>query len=139
MASILKTYNTTRKSGQHIRWKLWYNSVGNPDDSGERNWNYGTTQEFWKGFQGKSGHRGHQGRKTINEIASIYEVHPGQVVKWKKLALEKLPEVMADGCSKDVRNAQPVDEEKLHQKIGQQAIEIDFLKKKLRQLGLLNE
>jgi len=36
---------------------------------------------------------------------------------------------MANSRSKDVRNAQPVDEEKLHQKIGQQAIEIDFLKK----------
>ncbi len=77
-----------------------------------------------------------KGEKTINEIASIYEVHPNQVVKWKKLALEKLPEVMADGRSKDVGKGQPVDEEKLHQKIGQQAIEIDFLKKKLRQLGL---
>jgi hypothetical protein len=42
-------------------------------------------------------------------------------------------------ASKQVRQSQPVDEERLHQKIGQQAIEIDFLKKKLRQLGLLNE
>jgi len=80
-----------------------------------------------------------RGEKTINEIASLYEVHPNQVSKWKKLALEKLPEVMADGRSKEVRQSQPVDEEKLHQKIGQQAVEIDFLKKKLRQLGLLNE
>ena len=47
---------------------------------------------------------------------------------------------MADGRSKEVRPREcGVDEEKLHQKIGQQAIEIDFLKKKLRQLGLLNE
>ena len=80
-----------------------------------------------------------KGEKTINEIASMYEVHPNQVSQWKKLALEKLPEVMADGRSKEVRQTQPVDEEKLHQKIGQQAIEIDFLKKKLRQLGLLSE
>jgi hypothetical protein len=41
---------------------------------------------------------------------------------------------MADGRSKEARQGQPVDEETLHQKIGQQAIEIDFLKKKLRQL-----
>ncbi len=69
----------------------------------------------------------------------MYEVHPGQVVQWKKMALEKLPEVMADGRGKQVRRSQTVDEEKLHQKIGQQAVEIDFLKKKLRQLGLLDE
>ena len=46
---------------------------------------------------------------------------------------------MADGRSKQVRQRQGVDEEKLHQKIGQQAVEIDFLKKKLRQLGLLDD
>ena len=61
------------------------------------------------------------------------------MIKWKKLALEKLPDAMEDGRSKEVRQAQPLDEEKLHQKIGRQAVEIDFLKKKLRQLGLLNE
>jgi len=96
-------------------------------------------RHFGKEFKAKVAIEAIKGEKTINEIASIYEVHPNQVSQWKKLALEKLPEAMADGRSKEVRQSQPVDEEKLHQKIGQQAIEIDFLKKKLRQLGLLNE
>jgi transposase-like protein len=96
-------------------------------------------RHFGKEFRAKVAIEAIKGEKTINEIASIYEVHPNQVSQWKKLALEKLPEAMADGRSKEVRQSQPVDEEKLHQKIGQQAIEIDFLKKKLRQLGLLNE
>lgn len=96
-------------------------------------------RHFGKDFKAKVALEAIKGEKTINEIASLYEVHPNQVSQWKKLALEKLPEAMADGRGKEVRQAQPVDEEKLHQKIGQQAIEIDFLKKKLRQLGLLNE
>jgi len=96
-------------------------------------------RHFGKDFKAKVAIEAIKGEKTINEIASIYEVHPNQVSQWKKLALEKLPEAMADGRSKQVRRTQPVDEEKLHQKIGQQAIEIDFLKKKLRRLGLLNE
>ena len=73
---------------------------------------------------GKAGHKGH-GR------SSIYEQ--------QKEALELLPKAMADGRTKESRDSRPVDEEQLHRKIGQQAIEIDFLKKKLRQLGLLNE
>ena len=96
-------------------------------------------RHFGKDFKAKIAIEAIKGEKTLNEIASMYEVHPNQVSQWKKLALEKLPEAMADGRSKEARQVQPIDEEKLHQKIGQQAIEIDFLKKKLRQLGLLNE
>lgn len=92
-----------------------------------------------KAFKAKVAIEAIKGEKTINEIASIYEVHPNQVRRWKKHALEKLPDAMADGRTKQARDSKPVDEEKLHQKIGQQAVEIDFLKKKLRQLGLLED
>jgi len=92
-----------------------------------------------KAFKAKVAIEAIKGEKTINEIASIYEVHPTQIRQWKKQALEKLPDAMADGRSNQARDSKPVDEEKLHQKIGQQAVEIDFLKKKLRQLGLLEE
>lgn len=96
-------------------------------------------RNFGKAFKAKVAIEAIKGEKTINEIASIYEVHPNQVRQWKKQALEQLPQAMADGRTKRERNIKSVDEEKLHQKIGQQAVEIDFLKKKLRQLGLLEE
>ncbi len=96
-------------------------------------------RNFGKVFKAKVAIEAIKGEKTINEIASIYEVHPNQVRQWKKQALEQLPQAMADGRTKQSRDRKPVDEEKLHQKIGQQAVEIDFLKKKLRQLGLLED
>ena len=96
-------------------------------------------KKFGKAFKAKIAIEAIKGEKTVNEIASIYEVHPNQVRQWKKQALESLPDAMADGRKKLSQDRKPVDEEKLHQKIGQQAVEIDFLKKKLRQLGLLEE
>ena len=96
-------------------------------------------RNFGKAFKAKVAIAAIKGVKTVNEIASIYEVLPNQVNLWKKQALEKLPEAMTDGRTRQARGSKPVDEEKLHQKIGQQAVEIDFLKKKLRQLGLLEE
>ncbi len=96
-------------------------------------------RNFGKAFKAKVAIEAIKCEKTINEIASIYEVHPNQVRQWKKLALEKLPGAMTDGRTKQARDSKPIDEEKLHQKIGQQAVEIDFLKKKLRQLGLLED
>ena len=96
-------------------------------------------RNFGKAMKAKVALEAIKGVKTVNEIASIYEVHPNQVSLWKKQALEKLPDAMADGRSKQARDKKPIEEEKLHQKIGQQVVEIDFLKKKLRQLGLLED
>jgi putative transposase len=71
--------------------------------------------------------------KTVNEIATIYQVHPKQVYKWKKQALELLPKVMADKRN-DNRTDGSVDQAKLYQQIGQLTVEVDFLKKKLELL-----
>lgn len=35
--------------------------------------------------------------KTISQIASEYEIHPNQLIKWKKEVLEALPKVLEDG------------------------------------------
>lgn len=71
-----------------------------------------------------------KGQKTVNEIASTYEVHPTQVVKWKKEALEGLPGLLSDRRGrKDPPSVEPT--EKLYQQIGQLTMEVAYLKKKL--------
>jgi transposase len=70
------------------------------------------------------------GHKTVNEIASAYEIHPSQVAKWKSEALARLPEVLSDGR----RAKAPVDsqvEARLYQEIGRLTMEVEYLKKKL--------
>jgi len=74
-----------------------------------------------------------KGDKTVNEIASMYQVHPNRVCKWKKQALELLPQAMADKRANKQDDGH-CDQAKLYQQIGQLTVEVDFLKKKLELL-----
>jgi len=96
-------------------------------------------RHFGKEFKARVALEAIKGIKTINQIANEFEVHANQVSLWKKQALENLPNAMADGRTKEARDAKPIDEDMLHSKIGQQAVEIDFLKKTLKKFGMLNE
>jgi putative transposase len=68
------------------------------------------------------------GDKTINEIASKYEVHPNQVSTWKKQLQEAATDFFADRRAR----RQAEDDElkaRLYQQIGQLQVELDWLKK----------
>ena len=74
------------------------------------------------------------GLKTTAQIAREHNVHPLLVGQWKTTIRERLHELFERG------NQAPEDSEKiiaqLHQKIGQLTVDLDWLKKKCRQLGL---
>jgi transposase-like protein len=76
-----------------------------------------------------------RGLKTMSEIAAEYEIHPVMVGNWKKEMLEHLPELFDN---KNARKDKDSDREKeqLHGKVGQLIMEVDFLEKKCRQLGI---
>lgn len=75
-----------------------------------------------------------KGIKTIQQIAKEYEVHPVQVSQWKKTVQEKLGQVFEGGT----RGSGDFEKERdqLHSKIGQLTVELDFVTKKSKQLGL---
>ncbi len=73
-----------------------------------------------------------RGEKTVQEISSIYGVHPHQVTKWKQEALRRLPEILEDKRRKDTdtKDREKELEEQL-KKIGELTMQINWLKKKL--------
>ena len=86
-------------------------------------------QKFSKEFKAKVALDAIKGQRTINEIASEFEVHPSQVNTWKKQALEGLGGAF-DKTNPKKEEALEKEKERLYQKVGQLQIEVDWLKKK---------
>ena len=76
-----------------------------------------------------------RGDKTLSEIAEYFEVHPHQVTEWKKQLLERASEVFGGPTRKD---EPPVDVKAMQAKIGQLALENDFLEGALIKAGMLS-
>jgi transposase len=71
-------------------------------------------------------------QRTINEIASSYEIHPVQVSKWKKDLLDGAISVFENPKKREGHLKKMEERESLlHQKVGELTVENDFLKKKL--------
>ncbi len=71
-----------------------------------------------------------RGDRTAQEIAAKHKVHPTQVTTWKRQAIEGMSGVFSD----KVKKAENKDGEikDLHAKIGQLAVENDFLSQGLK-------
>ena len=63
-----------------------------------------------------------KGEQTLVELAARFQVHPNQIAEWKKQLLDRAPEIF----DKEKKSSEP-DIKELHAKIGQLAMENDFL------------
>ncbi len=77
-----------------------------------------------------------KGVKTVQEIAKEFDVHPTQVFDWKKTMAKNAASAFAPGAGGADAEEFERERVRLHAKIGQQAVELDWLTKKSRQLGL---
>ncbi len=70
--------------------------------------------------------------KTISEIASQYEVHPNQLSKWRKEAINGLAKVLEDGRRKSDKEKEILEKktQELYTEIGKLTTQLNWLKKK---------
>lgn len=70
-----------------------------------------------------------KGELTLSELAQKYELHPNQIITWKKALLENATGIF-EGKVKSSKNREAKEKEELYKQIGQMKVELDFLKRK---------
>ena len=76
-----------------------------------------------------------KGERQISEIASEFEVQPNQITNWKKQFLDNGASVFSAKKNDDVEVLESQKND-LFQKVGEQAVQIDWLKKNIKKWGL---
>ena len=96
-----------------------------------------TRRSFSAEFKARVALEAARGAKTVNEIAAEHGLHPVQVSQWKKDLVEGAASVFERGGSaRREEEAAEKERARLERKIGQLTLEVDFLQKKSKELGL---
>ena len=93
-----------------------------------------TRRQYSAKFKARVALEAIRGDKTLSQLGTQFKVHPIQIAKWRKAALEQLPELFVDGRSRGTRTNE-AESNALYEEIGRLKVELDWLKKKA---GLLD-
>ena len=74
-----------------------------------------------------------KGDRTTAQLASQFGIHTSKVTAWKKQLMAQVAELFADGRQR--RPDQATDEQELFEQIGRLKMEVEWLKKKVAEVG----
>jgi transposase-like protein len=89
----------------------------------------GMRKRYDGSFKARVAQEAIRGDRTVAEIAAAYGVHPNQISKWKKQALDELPKIFSGRYEKTEAQGKELTDQ-LYQQIGRLKVELDWLKKK---------
>jgi len=89
-----------------------------------------TKKSFTSAFKSKVAIEALKGHKTVNELASEFEVHPTQVNNWKRQLIEMSKSAFNDKQQRKTQKQQEEERDRLYTQIGKLKVEIDWIKKK---------
>lgn len=72
--------------------------------------------------------------RTINEIASLYSLHPTQVKQWKRQLQQEGAEIFNRNGAKEQQDQEALETE-LYEQIGRLKMELEWMKKKSAQFS----
>ena len=76
-----------------------------------------------------------QEQKTVQQLATLFDIHPTQIHQWKKQLLLGAVNLFQSGDPIQDSSAQQAREAELFEQIGRLNMELDWLKKKVAGLG----
>lgn len=78
-------------------------------------------------FKGKVDIEALRGLKTVNEMASQYQIHPTQIIQWKRQVQGRVNELFLTGPGKGQQKPEVV-QAKPYEEVGRLKMELDWIK-----------
>ena len=91
-----------------------------------------TRRKFAPAFKAKVALEAVKNQQTLAELAKKFEVNPVMISRWKAEFLANMGSIFENSSKAEEPD---VDTQELYAQIGQQKVEIEFLKKSFKRLG----
>ena len=85
-----------------------------------------TRKQYSAKFKARVAMEAIRGEKTLSQLGSQFKVHPIQIAKWRKSAVDLLPELFVDGRKSKQAKGQ-AGSDALYEEIGRLKVELDWL------------